>query len=101
MSEQPTALRLADALKKRKATHHTYSGTGRISLVTGNSADPLCRDAAAELRRLHAENVLLHERHHFDNGVLKELLEALKYHQEQTRPIERTRAAIAKAEGEV
>jgi hypothetical protein len=35
-------------------------------------------DAAAELRRLHAENVLLHERHHFDNGVLAELLEALK-----------------------
>ncbi len=42
------------------------------------------RDAAAELRRLHALN--------------GELLEALKYHQEQTRPIERTRAAIAKAE---
>jgi hypothetical protein len=42
--------------------------------------------AAAELRRLHAMN--------------GELLEALKYHQEQTRPIERTRAAIAKAEGE-
>jgi hypothetical protein len=55
MSES-TALRLADALKERKATHHTYSGTGRISLVTGNSADPLCRDAAAELRRLHALN---------------------------------------------
>ncbi len=33
---------------------------------------------AAELRRLYAENALLHERHHFDNGVLKELLEALK-----------------------
>jgi hypothetical protein len=28
-----------------------------------------------------------------------DLLEALKYHQEQTRPIERTRAAIKKAEG--
>jgi hypothetical protein len=87
MTEQPTALRLADALKERKATHSTYSGTGRISLVTGNSADPLCRDAAAELLRLHALN--------------GELLEALKYHQEQTRPIERTRAAIKKAEGEV
>jgi hypothetical protein len=33
---------------------------------------------AAELRRLSTENVLLHERHRFDNGVLKELLEALK-----------------------
>jgi hypothetical protein len=42
---------------------------------------------AAELRRLHALNA--------------ELLEALKYHQEQTRPIERTRAAIARAEGKV
>jgi hypothetical protein len=30
----------------------------------------------------------------------QELLEALKYHQEQTRPIERTCAAIAKAEGQ-
>jgi hypothetical protein len=43
----------------------------------------MCK-AAAELRRLHAVN--------------QELLEALKYHQEQTRPIERTRAAIAQAE---
>ena len=42
------------------------------------------REAAAELRRLSAVN--------------GELLEALKYHQEQTRPIERTRAAMAKAE---
>jgi tRNA-dihydrouridine synthase len=30
----------------------------------------------------------------------QELLGALRYHQEQTRPIERTRAAIAKAEGQ-
>jgi hypothetical protein len=44
------------------------------------------REAAAELRRLHTLN--------------GELLEALKYHQEQTRPIERTRAAIKKAEGQ-
>jgi Cdc6-like AAA superfamily ATPase len=33
-------------------------------------------------------------------AVNQELLEALKYHQEQTRPIERTCAAIAKAEGQ-
>ena len=48
------------------------------------SGFPSCDEAATELRRLHAVN--------------QELLEALKYHQEQTRPIERTRAAIAKAE---
>lgn len=40
--------------------------------------DMLHHNAAAELRRLHAENELLHERHHFDNGVLKELLQTLK-----------------------
>jgi hypothetical protein len=45
----------------------------------------IVKPAAAELRRQHALN--------------GELLEALKYHQEQTRPIERTRAAIAKAQG--
>ena len=53
-------------------------------------ADPASKthhdEAAAELRRLHKVN--------------QELLVALKYHQEQTRPIERTRAAIAKAEGQ-
>jgi hypothetical protein len=42
--------------------------------------------AADELRRLHSINT--------------ELLEALKYHQEQTRPIERTYVVIAKAEGQ-
>ena len=70
---ESTALRLADALDDEFVQ-------GRISNHTG-------RKVAAELRRLHALN--------------GELLEALKYHQEQTRPIERTRAAIAKAEGEV
>jgi len=57
---QPKALFLADVIEADPAskTHHD--------------------EAAAELRRLHAENELLHERHHFDNGVLKELLEALK-----------------------
>ena len=56
---QPKVLFLADVIKADPAskTHHD--------------------EAAAELRRLHAENKLLHERHHFDNGVLKELLEAL------------------------
>lgn len=60
MNEQPEALRLADALE-------------------GHAKQAWTREeAAAELRRLYAENALLHERHHFDNGVLKELLEALK-----------------------
>ena len=75
-------------------------------------------EAVAELRRLHAENVLLHERHHFDNGVLAELLQALKdatdaiehwgtyatdYFQkkwELQRDINAARAAIARAEGQ-
>ena len=69
MTEQPTALRLADELAD-------YTGFTVVGMD----------QAAAELRRLHAVN--------------QELLEALKYHQEQTRPIERTRAAIARAEGQ-
>jgi ElaB/YqjD/DUF883 family membrane-anchored ribosome-binding protein len=68
MSEQPTALRLAECLDEPQYLMHIQAA-----------------QAAAELRRLHAVN--------------QELLEALKYHQEQTRPIERTRAAIARAEG--
>jgi hypothetical protein len=71
MTEKNEALRLADALDDEFTQ-------GRISNHTG-------RKSSAELRRLHALN--------------GELLEALKYHQEQTRPIERTRAAIARAEG--
>lgn len=63
MSEQPKSLRIADALK---------ASWGALEM------DDVDREAEAELRRLHAENVLLHERHHFDNGVLAELLEALK-----------------------
>jgi hypothetical protein len=76
-------------------------------------------EAAAELRRLHAENVLLHERHHFDNGVLAELLQALKdatdaiehwgtyatdYFQKKwdlQSDINAARAAIDRAEGQV
>jgi len=76
-------------------------------------------EAAAELRRLHAENVLLHERHHFDNGVLCELLQALKdatdaiehwgtyatdYFQKKwdlQSDINAARAAIDRAEGQV
>lgn len=46
---------------------------------------PLHGKAADELRRLHALN--------------QELLAALKYHQEQTRPIQQTIDALAKAGG--
>jgi hypothetical protein len=67
MSEQPTALRLADAL---------------ISPHAG-PWDNL--EAAAELRRLHSVNA--------------QLLEALEYHQEQTRPIQKTIDAIAASKG--
>jgi hypothetical protein len=67
MTEQPTALRLADNL---------------IKYLGGNTAT----QAAAELRRLHAQR--------------DALLEALKYHQEQTRPIQRSIDAIKAVEGE-
>jgi hypothetical protein len=59
MADQPEAMRLADALETRAITFRDKA------------------EAAAELRRLVAENALLHERHHFDNGVLKELLDAM------------------------
>ena len=101
MSEQPKALRLAEYM----------------DAPLNNPAD-VADAAAAELRRLHAENVLLHERHHFDNGVLAELLQALKdatdaiehwgtyatdYFQKKwdlQRDINAARAAIARAEGQ-
>lgn len=87
MSDKPEALQLADWFE---------GGYGGCEL-----------EAAAELRRLHEA----HEWQYKMAGdrlrriekletVNQELLEALKYHQEQTRPIERTRAAIAKAEGQ-
>ena len=99
MSEQPEALRLADWIE----SDMSCQGDAEI---------------AAELRRLHAENVLLHERHHFDNGVLCELLQALKdatdaiehwgtyatdYFQKKwdlQSDITAARAAIARAEGQ-
>lgn len=100
MSEQPKPLRIADALK---------ASWGALEM------DDVDREAEAELRRLHAENVLLHERHHFDNGVLAELLEALKrlhdatwlvskgHYNEELHDIavSKARAVIAKAERQV
>ena len=101
MSEQPTALRLADALKERKATHSTYSGTGRISLVTGNSADPLCRDAAAELLRLHALNgelgAALRRLISYCNTLENRLMEADGEHP----AMQEAKEAYAKVEGKV
>jgi hypothetical protein len=106
MSEQPEALRLA----QRLAHVCKYSDSEHWDDLDA---------AAAELRRLHAENVLLHERHHFDNGVLCELLQALKdatdaiehwgtyatdYFQKKwdlQSDINAARAAIARAEGQV
>lgn len=85
MADQPEALRLADWLDNYRTT-------------------PVDAQAAAELRRLVAENALLHERHHFDNGVLKELLDALKNYVDGcslgVNAAEVARAAIAKAEGQ-
>ena len=84
MITQPEALRLAERLERRRLTRWVHA-TGETPRASGYMVDQDCAEAAAELRRLHAVN--------------QELLEALKYHQEQTRPIERTRATIAKAEG--
>ena len=85
MTDQPIALRLANLIDH------------------GNDSSWIEREAAAELRRLVAENTLLHERHHFDNGVLKELLEALKLAQSiighpEDAHSKLIAAAIAKAE---
>ena len=94
------ALRLADRLEGRWALH------------------PDMQEAAAELRRLHKENELLasaadklrmshsEERRELlrqrDQATAQRdaLLEALKYHQEQTRPIQRTIDVIKAVEGE-
>jgi hypothetical protein len=87
MADQPEALRLAERIEKCDRC----GGTKAV---------------AAELRRLYAENALLHERHHFDNGVLKELLEALKAlttaqnFNTYGMALHNARAAIAKAEGQ-
>jgi hypothetical protein len=106
MNTQPEALRLV----QRLAYVCKYSDSEHWDDLDA---------AAAELRRLHAENVLLHERHHFDNGVLAELLQALKeatdaiehwgsyssdYFQQKWdlhSDINAARAAIARAEGKI
>lgn len=56
MSDKPITLRLADALE-------------------GDAVSPLGRVAAAELRRLHAENEALRAR---DEALLRECLDAME-----------------------
>jgi cell division protein FtsB len=51
---------------------------------------PLHGKAADELRRLHAENEALRQ-------LTSDLLSALEYHEEQTRPIHSTTVAIEAA----
>ena len=92
---QPKALYLADVLE-HKATHEH-----------GTMLEMSC---AAELRRLSEIETLylaaMRGRHAMSEELLAvtaqrdALLEALKYHQEQTRPIQRTIDAIEAAEGE-
>ena len=67
MTLQPEALRLAEAM--------SFAFPGNLGIDK----------AAAELRRLHAENKVLHDRHHDGNVILTQmlaqrdaLLEALK-----------------------
>ena len=76
-TQQPEALRLAETLD----VDATNSDMGR-------KPDQKChkRQAATELRRLHEENKLLHERHSFNNkefvrlhSVIAELLVALEW----------------------
>lgn len=77
MNTQPEALRLADYLECNDA-----------------SLEAQC-DAAAELRRLHAQNAELLE-------ALKELTHSLEdevfVHDDQRSAMQKSRAAIAKAE---
>ena len=87
MSNQSNALRLADEL---------------LALHGPTDID---ERAAAELRRLYAENEqitkyadALNDRCVKDAERIGLLLEALKYHQEQTRPIQKSIDAIKAAE---
>ena len=92
MTEQPEALKLAKELMQPPVQISAFF-------------------AAAELRRLHAENAILHERHHDDNAeymrVLAQrdqLLEALNSFMYEfgdktdSATVQKARAAIAKAQ---
>ena len=54
MSKQPKALRLAEALSARVISRWIHS-TKQTPRQSGYAADAECVQAAAELRRLHAE----------------------------------------------
>ena len=45
---------IVQRLRERREVFSSYSGTGRVSLVRGIAADPLCREAADEIERLRA-----------------------------------------------
>ena len=88
MSQQPKALRLAEALERNRI------------LPCGDNGNPV-KDAATELRRLHAENAeLIHELRNIASADWR------KWDEEMRTPDEfvywaksRARFAIAKAEG--
>ena len=91
MTTQPLPLRLATVLENK----------------LGGAADADIEQAAAELRRLHEAHDWQYKmagerlrRIEKLERVNQELLEALKYHQQQTRPIQRTIDAIAKHGGQ-
>ena len=65
MSAQPEVLRLADALQQQAVWEGHYGPSYLRDLLP---------EAAAELRRLHAENKVLHERHHDGNVILTQML---------------------------
>lgn len=95
MDKQPEALRLAD-----EADHDEWIA----------STHQWREEASIELRRLHQANQELRESvkkanaqaEHFEwlwylrGDVNQELVEALKYHQEKKRPIQRTIDLLAK-----
>jgi hypothetical protein len=97
MTEQPTALWLADWLD--------------VNACGGDNWNAKMNAAAAELRRLHdlaieqqGKIYALEMARSMEQKTAKlqrdALLEALKYHQEQTRPIQRSIDAIKAVEEE-
>lgn len=75
---------------------------GKYTVINDNGKLTALRHGEPWVRDLVGDNLVYWMLVEVDTlkAVNQELLEALKYHQEQTRPIERTRAAIARAEGQ-
>jgi hypothetical protein len=98
MTTQPEALRLAERLERRRLTRWVHA-TGETPRASGYVVDQDCAEAAAELRRLHAENAELLE-------ALRSIVNLWDYHASAHHdgiiyPLHQAaRAAIAKAEGE-